>query len=245
MAFLVKHLTHAFVPLGEAIPADFSYSLLLNEVLAETDSLPLSYANGLLVAAIDYRIDQADTENIYEKITQLGEAHFDWLIDINRWVRLYAPSAGSVNSYIFEKGRNLINLPYEDTGPDGNHIFGLGSGTASRLGAVYNNAASTAIHRRLDHSVDFGSDSIDQTHLDELVAAEGARAIKHKLQITTPVMLDYIDEVLDSVSLGDTCRVIGSNFHKTIDQNFRIIGFEGSESNDGVETLSLIMEDAS
>ena len=90
-----------------------------------------------------------------------------------------------------------------------------------------------------------GSDSIDQTHLDELVAAEGARAIKHKLQITTPVMLDYIDEVLDTVSLGDTCRVIGSNFHKTIDQNFRIIGFEGSESNDGVETLSLIMEDAS
>jgi len=31
MAFLVKHLTHAFVPLGEAIPADFSYSLLLTE----------------------------------------------------------------------------------------------------------------------------------------------------------------------------------------------------------------------
>jgi len=216
---------------------------ILTVVLAETYSLPMSYANGLAGTTIDYRIDPADTENIYEKINSLAEGHFDWLVDVSRWVRLYAPNKGTVNSYVFEKGRNLITLPYEDTGPDGNHVLGLGAGTANKLGSVYNNVTGQQLHRRLDSSHDFGSDVIDQSRLNDLTNAEGARTIKHKLKIEAEVVPDYIDEVLDEVALGDTCRFIGSNFHKDIDQNFRIVGFQGTDSKNGAETLTLVIEE--
>ena len=220
---------------------------ILAVVLAETNSLQMFYANGLLGQTIDYRIDPGDSETIYEKISQFAEADtngFDWLVTHDRWVRFYAPQKGAANSYIFERGKNLEALSFEDNGPVGNHCLGLGAGTASRLGSVVDNAASQATYRRLDKVMDFGAAVIDQAALDDLATGMAAGHGMPRLKIQAEVVFDYIDEVFDEVALGDTCRFIGDTHYLSIDANYRIIGFQGGQrDSESTEQLTLLLQE--
>ena len=220
---------------------------MLNVVLAESNSLPMFYANGLLGQTIDYRIDPGDTETIYDKINGLAEADangFDWLVTHDRWVRFYAPEKGVANTYIFEKGRNLETLLFEDNGPIGNHCLGLGAGTATRLGSVVNNAASQATYRRLDMAMDFGASVIDQAQLDDLAAGKAEGHGMPRLKIQAEVVTDYISEVFDEVALGDTCRFIGDTHYLAIDANYRIVGFQGGQrDSESTEQLTLLLQE--
>src|SRR5688500_6278051 len=102
---------------------------ILDEVLSVPNSLDFTYDFGTAGIDVNYRIEPADSENIFAKMKQLSEMRpgFDFEDTWDRQILLYTPKKANIGSYSYSQGKNLKKLSYEDTGKGADYVVGLGA----------------------------------------------------------------------------------------------------------------------
>lgn len=212
----------------------------LDRVLEEDNSLQLDYGFAPTGILTNFRIDAADTESMYSKYRTLSgqSPGFDFDITPDRLFRIFYPEKNTNPTYRIAEGENLLELFYENNGPDGNWILGLGASGNQRRGSVKQNLQSQALHRRLDATRDFG-DVIDQGLIDRLTEGELNRAAVDVVNLRAIVHVEESENVWAEVEPGDTIQVTGwvAGAYDYVDDNLRITTMTGRVNDLGDEQI--------
>jgi hypothetical protein len=177
---------------------------MLDEVLTQGGSLDFSYNNDPVGIPVNYRIEPADSETIYDKIVQLSgqEPGFDFWEGEGR-VLYIAKERGSKTSITLNL-TDLTDVVWNNQGPRATHLLGLGAGTSSRLGISLDSAEGLErVQRRYDAIEDFGA-VVDEYMLTNLTVAELEKQV-HDSEIVSASTMH--DEFTAHVQPGDTIGV--------------------------------------
>jgi hypothetical protein len=226
---------------------------ILDRVLMEPHSLMMSYDLGMSGILVNYRIEPGDTESVYEKLRDLSEqspgfdfgTHID-IIDQMVHVELMAesPRITRDNDFVFELGRNIRSFSYDCTGVKATFVAGSGAGSSNKMMRVAMHEEDMEMYRRLDHTVDFG-DIIDPDMVQRQTDAELARmGHSHREDLTASYIPGPNIDLWVSVEVGDVCLVRVDTRYEQINQEFRVVGYEVSPSDQGDEEVLVIFEDA-
>jgi len=205
-----------------------------------TDELVMTYTNNPVGIVMNFRIDLADTETIFSKIQTLSQAApgFDFWITPDRALRI-VPKRDNTPAFQLVEGINLVDLTYDNSGPDGNVVLGIGQTAASKVGKVLSSPTSKTKYRRMEISKDFGTVA-NQAAVDALTQAELDRASTPVKRITAKTYVEPDDVCYgDLVNVGDTIRVQGtiSDGYDDIDDYYRITTAHISVSDVGDEVI--------
>lgn len=161
-----------------------------------------------------FRVELADTQSLFDMMNTLSEIEpgFTFYDNVAREIvvvegELYPEIARTDPVYsIHTFDRNtpptdLIDIEFENNGPEMTHILGLGSGTATRIGRAYGYEQSQAQFGRWDGVKEFGS-----TISEDMLVAQTQRAFskglypQHDLPLT--VKADHIPDFWTLFSPG-------------------------------------------
>jgi hypothetical protein len=185
---------------------------LLNMVLSFPNTLDLDYDLEPTGTPVNFKIETADTENIFQKIKTLGEQEpggFDFQITPQRNFLLYAPEKDRHPDFRAVEGDNLLSLTYTNNGLDGNWVLGLGAGSNQRRGVIQEDVDSQVLRRRHMSTRDFGN-VIDIEVLGRLTQGELTRAAKDVLVLRAVIQVSDEENVWDRVEPGDSIFVQGT-----------------------------------
>lgn len=214
---------------------------ILDTVLAQPKSPAFTYNIGTSGNKTNYRIEPADSESIYDKISGLSDEApgFDWIITPDKAIQLFGPAKGNKIPYVLEKHKNVVDMTVANQGVQASHVIGLGAGSQNRLAVV---GFNPTIARRYDAVEDFG-EVIDLAALGRLTNREVLKQSTISLQLTVRLKKDSADDFWKNVTLGDTVRTVGDvQGYMYVDEDFRIVGIEGDVSASGDENLTLSVE---
>jgi hypothetical protein len=232
---------HEFVMFEEDV--FFIIEEMLDHVLAQPNSLNLTYNNGISNIIGNLAISPGDTENILAKITNLSEQKpgFDFETRPGKVFKMYTPSKPKISAIRLEEGKNLIKLGYKETGIGGTWVLGLASGGSSRLGVVKENLEMQAKYRRLDHTADFGG-ATDEETLGKLTDGELDRAMTQKLELVAHVIVETSDffRLLES---GMSVFVKGETFYESVEDYFKITSIRCTVADNGYVSAEVILDD--
>jgi hypothetical protein len=218
---------------------------MLDVVLAEPNSLPLIYDNGLLGVTINYKIELADTEDILSKIKNLADQHpigFDYEVTPDRHFIMHSPQKGSAIDYPLEKDNNVYTIDVTDNGPKGNHVLATGAGTSNKLAAVTDDDVSQAMFRRIDTSQDFGN-IVDQSFLDGKTLEVQQYAGQPLFEFDIVILPQAAEDIYLSIQLGDTVPVRGDFRYMQIDSPHRVVSRKVKVNEQGDEEITLGVND--
>lgn len=187
----------------------------------------------------NYRIEAGDSESVFEKLAHFSEQDpsFDFEFTPERELIFYAPKKGALIGYTLEKGRNLEDVSYLEEDAPANWILGLGAGTGTPVAAVKQNTTAFGFFRRLDKAKSFGDDFIDKGMVRRLTQGELEDMQSISRVNGATIASDSVLEVLQTVGLGDTIRVIANDEYDEVDEELRVIGMSGT-----TDTLELEFE---
>lgn len=216
----------------------------LDTILALSYSPVFTYAFGLSGNVVNYKIEQADTEAILSKITTLSQRSpggFDIEVTHDREVKLYSPTKGIQRDLVLEQGANVYKLNYSNDGPKGTHTLAQSHVTSSRV-AVAIDHVNLPKYRRIDYAADI-PDLADASLIGSIGAGESNRAATPHTEFTATIVPDFIDDIFDRVSVGDTMRVSGDLQWDVIDDDYRLVSIVGKPDNEGNEEYELGFDD--
>lgn len=219
---------------------------LITQMMLDPNSLQLTFDDpSALSGDLDnFQILPGDTESIMSKINGLASQQpgFDWSIDLDKVVHLYAPQKGALNSnVIFELGKNIEKLTYQESGPSGTKILGLGSGISSQVGTLLEDSAASAKYRRRDLAANFGTVNSQDLN-DALTVGELGRS---SIPITTFSSVYIPEDNFDfwnSITIGDIVEVRADLTYDTIDAFYRLIGILSQPTDEADEQITLTFD---
>lgn len=219
---------------------------LIDGVLASLYTLPINTSSITPVGQlINYRIDPADTESIYSKITSLSQIKpgFDFEISPNLQAQVSAPRMGTLQNYVLEQGSNIYKLRYTNTGPEGTVTMGLASVGGTRSGSVVI-APTVSRFRRLEANTEF-SDLVDATLLSSYTAGQADRDAAPHIEFSCTLIPETGQDLWQYIGLGNSYPVYANIGWSTIDDVFRLVGIECSPNDQGDEEITLSFDDGS
>jgi hypothetical protein len=218
--------------------------LILDAVLALSNSLPLNYDNGTSGLLVNWRNDPGDTNSIYDIIKDLGDASpgFDFEVSPDKEFLMYAPRKAISTGFTMQAGRNILNLSYVDSGPDYNHLLGLGQGTTSRLGVVKEDSGSRTTYRRLDGSVDYGD--VTAETLDRQAEGDISRGAQSIVKLSGTIVPTESDNFWANVQPGYIINVVADTEYVQINDQFRVLSFAARVTDQGDEQIEVALTDA-
>lgn len=194
-------------------------------------------------STLNYKIDVADTENLYEKINALSGSvpGFDWDITYDRKVNLFYQQRGIVKNFVFEIGSNCKINNYTDNGIKGTHTLGIAqSSSGGRVGNVQD-ATNQPLYRRWD-VVEEINDVLSTTDLARRTTGVSARNSTPQYEFTLTYIPQGEEDILSQLWLGDTVTVLGDTGYDNINQAFRIVGIEGKPTDEGDESIDFTFD---
>lgn len=220
---------------------------LLDTILAQSNRLPFAYALVAVGQNIDYRIDVADTTNLFDRFTTLSQTKpgfdFDVSPDLTRTFRIYAPKKGITNdSFVFEQGSNLYITSYGNTGPTGTHLLALATTSAGGQAGVQLDHVTQPLARRWDITEQFDNVST-LAQLNAYASGASDRDGADTIAFTAKYVPRENEDFWGTVSIGDSvrCRIPIAKYD-VIDDYFRIVGITGDVDNEGEEEISITFD---
>lgn len=220
---------------------------LLDTILAQTNRLSFAYVLAAIGQTMNYRIDVADTTNLYDRINTLSQISpgFDFAVspDLARTFAIYAPQRGIVNNNIvFEQGTNIYIGSYGNTGPKGTHVLALATSTSGgQLGLQIDNAVQPYT-RRWDVEEQFDNVT-DLTQLSKIASGTGDRDGADQIAFTCKYVPREGEDFWNTVSMGDSLRCIVQIADYTkLDQYFRLVGISCDVTDEGEEEIDLTFD---
>lgn len=218
---------------------------MVNTVSTTGESVEFVMQSAQLGITTNYRIEPADSENIFEKITSLSQQKpgFDFQCTNDKQFIMYVPEKGDyVRDYSLELGRNVKSVHYGDNGPVGNAVLGVGAGSATKVGYGTQDLDAQAIYRRLDQIEDFGDDP-NTSNITRMTRQQLDRSKNPNLDIWVSVYPEEFDKAYTSADVGDYMHVIADMEYVQLDDYFRITGIEGYLNAQGDEQLVFTFND--
>jgi hypothetical protein len=219
---------------------------LLDAVLAKSNSLELTYANGLSGQVInDFKIELGDTEFIKAKIETLSKKlpGFDYEVTPQREFKMYADGRGSTKSFTFEQGRNIMMLDYANRGPEGTHTLGVVQGAGNKIARAVDHPGIVT-YRRLDAHDDLQIITTDANVVQQATEAESERNGAPRTEFSCKYVGDEsIQDIFDEVETGDRVQVYADLAWDVIDDYMRIINIQGNPDDEGNLELTFTFDD--
>jgi hypothetical protein len=188
--------------------------------------------------------DRTTVADAIDAIVRLNDG-FDFKITPDKTFKTFYPSKGSLkDSIVFEVGKNVSSISYTiDAADIANKIDAVGGGSGQD--ACYASAIDTT--SRGDYGLmelAFQFSDIRSFALLQKRADNRLRLYKKpRYQPEFGVWLQAKDPDYGSFLEGDTVRVRGNYGYVSLDQNFRIVGLEYHQDNDGREAASVFLDD--
>lgn len=217
---------------------------LLDTILAQPNSPSFTYNFGTSGNLINYKIGQADNEYILNKLTVLGQrtpGGFDFEITHDRVIKLYAPAKGILRDIVLEQGSNLLKMTYHDSGPTGTHTLAVTNVNGVRAAAAVDHINQTK-YRRMDYFAEI-PDQSDTSIINSIAAGESERAGTPHTEFTCTIVPEFLDDLLDKISIGDSCRVRGDVEYTVIDDDYRLVSIVGRPDDEGNPEYELGFDD--
>lgn len=220
---------------------------LLDTIFAQTNRLSIAYALIAVGQLIDYRIDVADTTNLFERLATLSQIKpgfdFDISPDLTRTFQIYATQKGNPNNtFVFEQGNNLLLSGYGNTGPTGTHVLGVATTSSGGQQGVQLDSITQPTVRRWDVEEQFDNVSTLaqlNTYTQGAADRDGADTIAFTAQYVPREGEDFWGEV----AIGDSCRcVVPIAKYDKIDQKFRVVGISCDTTDEGEELISVTFD---
>lgn len=209
---------------------------ILDVVCEHPNSLKLIYNNGLSNIFINYKIETADNQNIYEKIRDLSNQQPGFDIWMNPGKRfMMSLDRGISSSFTFEEGVNLHEVSYKYQGIKANRVIGLGAGTASKLSIIREDVFSQRVGRLYEEFIDFGN----VTNTDYLRNLTQARLEKDSVDVellSVTIIPRENENIMRQIAPGDTVTVIVDLGFTQVNQNPKIDNITGSVTLSGDES---------
>ena len=209
------------------------------------EGVPFVIQSQQLGIKTNYRVEPADSENLFEKITSLAQMKpgFDFTCTNDLQFIMYVPEKGvQVRDYSLELGRNIKSVHYGDNGPVGNAVLGVGAGSSTKVGYGVQSLTRQATYRRLDQVEDFGDDP-SVANITRMTTQQLARSKNPDLDIWVSVYPEEFDKAYTSIDVGDYVRVIADMEYVAIDDFYRVTGIEGYLNAQGDEQLVFTFND--
>jgi len=147
---------------------------ILQDIWTEIKTRPNGNKWGITIQGIPtgistgYRVELGDTKSLFDMFQDLSQVEpgFIFYDNVAREVVIVSPhlyndnalDGPATNIYSFDRNTPPVkwtDIEFENNGPIGTHILGLGSGTSSRIGRAYGYGQSEEIFGRWDMTVDF------------------------------------------------------------------------------------------
>lgn len=220
---------------------------MVNTIVTTGDSVPFVMQSAQLGITTNYRIEPADSETIFEKITSLSQQKpgFDFVCTNDKQFIMYVPQKGDyVRDYSLEMGRNVKSIHYGDNGPVGNAVLGVGAGSSNKVGYGLQDLAAQDVYRRLDQVADFGDDP-NTSNVTRMTRQQLDRSKNPDLDIWVSVYPEEFDKAYTSIDVGDYVHVIADIEYVQLDDYYRVTGIEGYLNAQGDEQIVFTFNDHS
>lgn len=220
---------------------------LLDTTLAQTNRLSLAYALAAVGQTTDYRIDVADTTNLFDRISTISQIKpgydFDISPDLTRTFTIYAPQKGNPNNpFVFEQGSNIYISSYGNTGPKGTHTLNIATNSAGGQLGVQLDHATQPYARRWDVEEQFDNVS-SLAQLAGYASGQSDRDGADQIAFTAKYIPQPNEDFWGEVSLGDSCLcLVDIGNYDSINQKFRLVGITGDVTDEGEEEISLTFD---
>lgn len=197
-------------------------------------------------STLNYKIDVADTQNLYDKINDISGSSpgFDWDISWDKKVSLYYPQRGSVKAFVFDIGNNCKINNYTDNGIKGTHTLGLAQLSSGGKAGSVQDSTNQGTYRRWD-TVEELNDVLSVTDLANRTIAAAARNSQPQLEFTVTYIPQNDEDILNQIWLGDTVTVRGDTGYRDLNLQLRIVGIEGRPTDTGDESIDFTFDFAS
>ncbi len=218
---------------------------MVNTIATTGNTVPFVVQSSQLGITTNYRIDPADSESIFDKITTLSQQKpgFDFEVTTDKQFIMYVPQKGSyIRDYSLELGRNVKSIHYGDSGPMGNAELGTGAGSATKIGFGAQDLDAQAVYRRLDEITDFGDDP-NASNISRMTRQQLDKSKNPNLDIWVSVYPEEFDKAYTSVGVGDYVHVIADMEYVQLDDYFRVTGKEGYLNAQGDEQIVFTFND--
>jgi hypothetical protein len=193
----------------------------------------------------NYRIEPADSETLFDKITTLSQQNpgFDFVVDNNKNFLMYVPEKGKkILNYSLELGRNVKSIHYGDNGPVANAVLATGAGSSTKIGFGVEDIGSEQTYRRHDQVVDYGDNpSIGGVTGFGLHQLE--KSATPNLDIWVSVYPEEFDNAYTSIDVGDSVKIIAEMDYVQVNDFYRVTGIEGYLNNQGDEQIVFTFND--
>ena len=218
---------------------------MVNQITTTGESVDYVVQSRKLGITTNFRIDPADSESIFDKITTLSQQKpgFDFICTNDKQFIMYVPEKGQfVRDYSLELGRNIKSIHYGDNGPVGNAVLGTGAGSSTKVGFGMQDLVSQDVFRRLDQIEDFGDDP-NTSNISRMTRQQLDRSKNPDLDIWVSVYPEEFDKAYTSIDVGDYVHVIADMEHVQIDDFYRVTGIEGYLNAQGDEQIVFTFND--
>lgn len=250
---------------GYAYIADKDPALIITDLLditlARPNSLDFTYSLDPVGVHHVFTVELADTTSLFDMINNFAEAEpggFDFYATRDREFRMAAPSVYRENGidfptdpantlWVFDHNIHpelLTESEFENNGPEGTHIMGMATGTASQMVRSYGaDGTNQQIFKRWDMTVEF-PDVTTERQLVNRTQAHFSRGLypQHNLPIT--VKADEIDQFWIIFTPGDVIWLRQNYEAQNIDGAYIMDTIRGHANSQGEVIAEIEVEQA-
>lgn len=222
-------------------------------ILARPNSYPINLITNTVGVTIPFRIELADTTSLFDHIVELSNgateqnASFDFLCDPYMNFGMYVPHrysaavrndppsgpAACVHTFShFVHPEELTDSEFENDGPLGTHIMGIGAGTSSQLVRSLGYAFEQGIFGRWDMTSEW-SDVMTDTRLLQLTQAAFSAGLYPQHNIPLTVKASSIPGFWDIFVPGEAIWIRQDYEAQNIDGAYRMLNIHGSADENG------------
>ena len=204
---------------------------------------------------VHHRVELADTRSFFDMWTELSEIEpgFNFFDTPDRYVNMadgkdylnYARQAPENCIHVFDRYKpptDIVDIEFENSGPEGTHILGLGAGTGTRLGRAYGYEQSQAQFGRWDMTVEF-PDIMDKDDMVSQTQAHFSRGLYPLHNLPMVVKPDDIDGFWNRFFPGQAIWVKENFESNHVDGASQIIELRAKIDNQGGATVELDLEE--
>lgn len=215
---------------------------ILDKVLAEPNSLSLSYDSTTCGQTTNYKIPFGDVGKIMDKLIELSGGHpgFDFDVSPSRRFTMYYPRKTRTLDLVLEHGRNIYVPDYTDSGPQGTRTTGTAVGSSARMFKIIDSSTQD-VFRLLDATEDVNNVT-SEDDMQPILQGDADRNSIPSLEFSVKVILENLNPFAE-IEIGDIIPVRGNFVYDKINDYYRVVGMTCNPTDEGDYDVELTLDD--
>jgi hypothetical protein len=213
---------------------------ILDYVVGTSNSIPLTFSPGNSGVVDTYNFDPSNRDDMLTILQNLAQSHpgFDYEIDGNCTLHMYAPQKGVQSQLTLGLHTNVVSVDLTNIGIRGNRVLSSGAGTGNSTAIRFKeDVTSQNAGRIVDDVMDFGTVA-SLTQLNSLANAELALAIQPQLSFTITGKPDLGENWWELAGVGDWIYVDVDLEYEVVQDWYRCTQIDMAQTAQGDELFT-------